>query len=738
MQGLPLSSSTRRRAACLGLLLVLSISELGAQPIRELRRLTPEQAAEARPVQVQGVITWRNQGAAFWGCIVDDGDEGIYVSIRGAEKAGVLPTGESLREQARVGARVEIEGVTGPGEYAPLILPRTMRPLDDGTPQALPPAKQTTMTALLSGALDCQRVTVQGVVASAQMDTANDWLELLVRAPHGPLRFRLIQPGAVQGAPLVNCMVRLRGCVLADFNARRELVGVTLSSNLSEDIEVVRAGERDPFAAPMLPLSGLRQFSAEGVVLHRRRVRGVVTAHRQGEVVFLQEEGRGVRVYSDSVEPLKPGDVIEAAGFVNYQAQVACLEHAVYRKTGSAPAPAPEPVTVTRILKSGGDGVRRVGVEDLDGRLVSLEGRVLSSERRPDEMRLTLGSEGRFLSASLKCSSAAEVAGLEPGARVRATGVVAVAYRGSVPSGSAERPVNIELLLRTPADLALLQPAPWWTPQRVNWALGIGVALGAAAGLWILALRRAVRRQTARLNEALRTHRNSELEFEASQRERLRLASDLHDNFQQLLAGSIYRLNAAAKCLPDLPAEAAEQITHAQRTLAHTQSEFRDALTGLTDVAEGPPDFIALLRHAARQMDHWPEDGVKIRGTGASRPLSQHLMGSLLMLFREAVGNAFHHGGATQAEVTVDFGTEALTLTVADDGRGFDPASAPVQSEGHFGLSSMRERMRWLGGTLAIHSQPGAGARIVAQISWASAAALEVSPARGMEAAAAS
>jgi len=173
-------------------------------------------------------------------------------------------------------------------------------------------------------------------------------------------------------------------------------------------------------------------------------------------------------------------------------------------------------------------------------------------------------------------------------------------------------------------------------------------------------------------------------------------------------------------------------VTSAQQSLAHTQSEFRNALLGLTDVADGPPDFVELLRHAAREMEHWPAGRVEVRSTGAARALSEHLMSSLLMLFREAVGNAFQHGRATRVEVAVEFAEEGLTLLVADDGGGFDPAAVPRQNHGHLGLSSMRERMRWLGGTLEIQSQPGAGTRIVAQLPWSSAAALEISPARGM------
>jgi signal transduction histidine kinase len=78
---------------------------------------------------------------------------------------------------------------------------------------------------------------------------------------------------------------------------------------------------------------------------------------------------------------------------------------------------------------------------------------------------------------------------------------------------------------------------------------------------------------------------------------------------------------------------------------------------------------------------------------------------------QEAVHNALRHAAAEHIEVTLDARDGALALTVADDGAGFD-AAAPALRARRLGLTSMEERARALGGTLAVESRPGAGTRV--------------------------
>ena len=81
-----------------------------------------------------------------------------------------------------------------------------------------------------------------------------------------------------------------------------------------------------------------------------------------------------------------------------------------------------------------------------------------------------------------------------------------------------------------------------------------------------------------------------------------------------------------------------------------------------------------------------------------------------LVVFRiaqEAVANVLAHASATHIAVSIDGGPDTISLTVGDDGCGFDPS--PTSSPGHLGVVTMRERAEQAGGSLRIASSPGAG-----------------------------
>ena len=78
----------------------------------------------------------------------------------------------------------------------------------------------------------------------------------------------------------------------------------------------------------------------------------------------------------------------------------------------------------------------------------------------------------------------------------------------------------------------------------------------------------------------------------------------------------------------------------------------------------------------------------------------------------EALANADAHAQAHVVEIRYAVTDTRLDLTVADDGRGFDPATAAGVEDGHLGLTVMRERARGYGGDCEITSAPGAGTRV--------------------------
>jgi signal transduction histidine kinase len=219
----------------------------------------------------------------------------------------------------------------------------------------------------------------------------------------------------------------------------------------------------------------------------------------------------------------------------------------------------------------------------------------------------------------------------------------------------------------------------------------------------------------------MRRHRDSEIEYAAAQQERRRLAGDLHDGLQQLMAGAAYRMEAAAARLGEVPPAVETQLSAARRALVRSQEGLREVLWGLRHIEDDTDDFAGLLRHAASTVEHWPEGAVEIVTEGFAFPVARQVGGSLLMLMQEAVGNAFKHGNASHVTVTIVYSKDHLRMHIRDNGCGFDPDSAPGSKDGHFGLESARLRMKWLRGSFEIRSKPGDGTLVTCVIASSAA-----------------
>jgi two-component system sensor histidine kinase UhpB len=85
----------------------------------------------------------------------------------------------------------------------------------------------------------------------------------------------------------------------------------------------------------------------------------------------------------------------------------------------------------------------------------------------------------------------------------------------------------------------------------------------------------------------------------------------------------------------------------------------------------------------------------------------------LYRIAQEAIGNAVRHARPSQIEMHLDRAGDALRLTIADDGTGFDATHATLEDQRGLGLAGMRERAALIGARLEILSAPGSGTRIV-------------------------
>lgn len=192
----------------------------------------------------------------------------------------------------------------------------------------------------------------------------------------------------------------------------------------------------------------------------------------------------------------------------------------------------------------------------------------------------------------------------------------------------------------------------------------------------------------------------------ARDRERARLARDMHDS----VAKSLHGIGLAAAALPRWAEHGSDEIaSKAMELQVAAESASREARDILVELRCDTDD-----RTLAQQLRHLTED---LRTGGLEAELAvagigdcDHLIRSeLLSIAGEAVENVRRHSRATHVSVRCTGSPDTIELQIIDNGVGFEPEHTP---HGHFGLVGMRERAESIGGTLALATRSGAGTTI--------------------------
>jgi hypothetical protein len=415
--------------------------------VAEIKTLSPDLAKRELPVSIRGVLT--TVLPEIHGAVLQDSTRGIFVYADQAKQSdGPLQRGEFY----------QVDGVTGPGLFAPVIVPRTITHLGAGQwPQPL----RATFAQLANGSLDTQYIEIDGVVTAVQDQS----LSLLTEGGKITLVLSGFRPGSLAGC--LNAVVRIRGCVFAPFNGQtRELqTGSLLVGDGA--VSVLQSAPRDFFEVPQKSIAELLLYDPEAAPFRRLKVSGQIIYGRTGEY-FLAEGTNGVRVTTRNPARLGIGDLVDAVGFLGMGGPAAELKEAILRKKGSAPLPAPTQLAPDQLL-----------LARYAGTLVRAEATLMNQWREGSEQVLELQSG--FLAFRARIDSPGRSSPLPPaGSRMELTGVY-VPLGNHAGNGTVS---GFELLLSSPATLRVLATPPWWTLRHVLILAGILAALLCAALVW--------------------------------------------------------------------------------------------------------------------------------------------------------------------------------------------------------------------------------------------------------------
>jgi signal transduction histidine kinase/DNA-binding response OmpR family regulator len=447
--------------------------------VHQVHELAPDTAKRGYPVQLRGVITYFDP---VWGFVfMQDTTGGIFI-----ETKHITDT------QFEVGQQVEIEGQSGPGDFASVVINPRFRILRK---TALPVAPRLTLDELFSGLQDSNWVEAEGIVQT--VNRLNEHASIVLAS--GSHKFRATMPGyETQALPthLIDAKVKIRGACGTVFNEKRQLVGIQIFVPTIDNIFIEEAAPADPYALPAQAINMLMRFSHQQSPGHRVRVRGVVTLRQANGFLFIKDETSGVLVQTQQDTPVERGDQVDVIGFAATGEYTPVLENASFQKIGFGSPPSPTFITAEEALSG-----------NYHSQLVTLEAKLLDRVATSTKQVLTLQAGTHTFNAFLENTPGnEEMEFLRNGSLIQVAGICLVETDKSRVNDSGRTYIqSFHLLVRTPEDMKVLVSAPWWTPKHLFQALAAMSIFSVAVFAWVVILRRRVSKQTGVIRRQLKT-----------------------------------------------------------------------------------------------------------------------------------------------------------------------------------------------------------------------------------------
>ena len=646
----------------------------------QIRALPPALSALALPVALTGVVL-DNAAPTHRALMLLDQTAGIYALAD-----------QPIFTNYNRGDLVEITGVTDPGGFAPIVRVRKARIVGTGpTPEATPVSYQQ----LITGSLDGQWVAIRGVVRQCFEPAPKDNIRrILVAVDGGVVPVRYITLSAVPVQP--DAEVRLQAICYYQYNQKRQVLSPVLEVPIGDSVLVEKPALADPYAIPVRPANSLLQFSPANVstYAHRIHVRGVVTCSQPGSAVWIRDGQAGLRIQTRENAALTPGDLIDVLGFLSFGYHTPSLENSAFQKTGREHPPAP-------VLLAKYDQTY-----DHDDDLVSLDANLAEILPVQDGLILALEKDGKKFKAVLRLPAAGSPAPeWQADSQVRITGICSLIYDEERPLAGIWQPQSFQLLLRSPADLQIIKPPPWWTPRHTILVLGVFVLAALLVAGWLILL------SYQRVNEQKHRRAMAESEFAAILSERNRLAREIHDTLAQGLGAISMQLELTKSRLATGSDGAGEHLAQAHQLVRNSLADARSSIWNMRSQVLETGDLASALSGILQQLSSNTGVEGRMQVKGRSCRLPPVTENNLLRIGQEAITNAMKHARSKLIEVELEFADKEVHLRVRDNGCGFDTSHPPASDSG-FGLLGMRERVEELNGQLDIRSVAGRGTEI--------------------------
>ena len=201
--------------------------------------------------------------------------------------------------------------------------------------------------------------------------------------------------------------------------------------------------------------------------------------------------------------------------------------------------------------------------------------------------------------------------------------------------------------------------------------------------------------------------------------ERRTLARELHDAVGQELTALSLNLTIIESALPEVtPLKVRERLEDSQEVLEETTRRLRNIMVELRPPGLDELGLLAALKEHGTQVGRRSELTVSVTGVEPRPRLMPTDEIALFRIVQEALNNIVKHARAGAAHISLRQNTQAVVLSIEDNGVGFDTAAKPIMGGYGMGTTTMRERAEGIGARLQLQSAPGQGTRVTVELSW--------------------
>lgn len=555
-------------------------------------------------------------------------------------------------------------------------------------------------------------VRIRGRVMHAFRDEiAPDWVYLILDCQNETAyaAVHTTESNVLWASTLIDAQVSIEGiCDTLKYSNRRQVARLVYAVDANA-IKILSPAPVDPFVAP--PLSDISRRRPEEIQkLGRHGCTGkVLAAWEDSNLLVKTKDGEIIRadILQDSAP--KPNDIIDIVGIPSVSGMRVSLSKSVWRQSSSTfPEGKPAIGVSLRELLTDFKGRPCINVNHY-GDLILVKGLVRSLLSGESGNRLLLESHGFTVEIDAGRGNAFSPE-LCCGCSVSAQGIFVVETDTWKSNFLLPQIKRARIVLQGADDLRILDYPPWWTPTRLIAAIVFLSVLLLAILVWNILLRRLSERRGHELaKESL-----ARAETDMKVFERTRLAVELHDSVAQSLTAIGMELETASRYKAGSRPELCSHLATAEKTLRSCRNDLRNCLWDLRNQALEEPDMVAAIRKTL--LPHIKDVELGVRFACPREKLTDNTTHTILRIIRELVVNAISHGHASAVKIAGSIEGNDLLFSVRDNGRGFDPETAPGVLQGHFGLQGIRERLRPHKGSLRIVSAPRANTRVIVRI----------------------